>query len=383
MRSFHFVSLAAAATAMTAVISSAALAATPTISQTSQKMPTFNGGVYATAYLGTTIYVGGSFTSVAWGGIKVGRAGLAAIDARTGALLPWAPTANGKVDALATDPGTQTVYVAGDFSTINGANRDSLAGLGATNGTLTSFKHTVSGEPRALAVGHGLLYFGGHFSAIDAQWRSNLAAFSLSTGALSETWKPTADDAVYGVTSDPNRIYLGGKFRKINGISGTAKLAAVSPDNATRDATFKPSVAVLVYQIAIGPNGIFAAEGGQGGTAIGYSTAGAVQWRFTTDGDIQALAYLNGVLYTGGHFDNACKTASTGVNGFCNDGAIKRVKFAAVDATDGTLTDWDPAGNGVHGVFAMAANASLGTVAAGGEFTTLAGASRGRFAQFH
>lgn len=372
---------AAAAAALT--LSGTAYAVTPTISQASQKMPTFNGGVYASVYLGNTIYVGGSFTSVTWSGKKSVRSDLAAIDAQTGALLPWAPTADGTVLALTADATSGTVYAGGDFADIDGTKRDSLAGISASTGNLTAFKHSVAGVPRALAVGHGLLYLGGHFSSVDTSARTNLAAFSLTTGALSTAWAPTADDVVMSLLSDTNRIYIGGKFHKINNVSGTAKLAAVSPATAVRDATFKPSVAVLVYAIAAGPNGVFAAEGGQGGRAIEYSSTGAIQWTFTTDGDIQALAYLNGVLYTGGHYDNACKSASTGVKGFCNDGAIPRVKFAAVDATTGTLTDWNPAGNGVHGVFTMVADASLGTVAAGGEFTALGGASRGRFAQFH
>jgi hypothetical protein len=317
-----------------------------------------------------------------WSGKKSTRNGLAAFNAQTGALLPWDPAANGKVTSLATDPATQTVYVGGDFGTIDGTTRDALAALDATTGDLRTFKHTVAGSPRSLAVGHGLLYVGGHLTAVDSQARTNLAAFTLATGALSTAWAPTADDTVYTVVSDTNRIYIGGKFHKINGIAGTAKLAAVSVDAAVRDPAFRPSLLVLVRAAAIGPNGVFAAEGGQGGRVVAYSTTGAPQWTFTTDGDVQALAYLDGNVYAGGHFDNACKDDNTGVHGFCKDGATSRVKLAAVDGSTGLLSDWDPHANGVHGVFTMAANATLGTVAVGGEFTAVGGTSRGRFVQF-
>jgi hypothetical protein len=374
--------IATAAAAAVLAIASGAQAAVPTIAQAPQKMPTFNGGVYAMAYDGNTIYLGGSFTQVNYGGKKWTRSGLAAVNASSGALLSWAPTAKGTVDAMAIDTATHDVYIGGAFSEINGTSRDSLAEISST-GTLEGFKHSVSGSPMALAVGHGLLYLGGHFSSIDSQTRTNLAAFSLSSGALSTSWAPTADDMVDAITSDTNRVYLGGKFHKIDGVSGTAKLAAVNPTTGAHDAAFKPSVAILVYAIAIGPNGVYAAEGGQGGRAIEYSSSGAIMWTFTTDGDIQALGYLNGVLYVGGHFDNACKSALTGVHGLCIDGSIPRVKLAAVDATNGALSAWNPTGNGIHGVFTMAASASLGSVAAGGEFTTIQGVSRGRFAQFH
>ncbi|HEY1485424.1 MAG TPA: hypothetical protein VGF84_04930 [Micromonosporaceae bacterium] len=375
--------VATAAAATVLAIATSAQAAVPTVAQAPQKMPTFNGGVYAMAYDGSTIYLGGSFTQVNSGGKKVSRAGLAAVNASTGALLSWAPTANGKVDAMAVDPATHDVYIGGAFSAVNGTSRDSLAEVSGSTGALGAFKHSVTGSALALAVGHGLLYLGGHLTAVDSHARSNLAAFTLSSGALSTAWAPTADDVVYAITPTENRVYLGGKFHKIDSVSGTAKLAAVNPTTGAHDGTFKPSVAVLVYSIAVGPNGVFAAEGGQGGRAIEYSSAGAIMWTFTTDGDVQALTYLNGVLYVGGHFDNACKSASTGAHGFCIDGSIPRVKLAAVDASSGTLTDWNPTGNGIHGVFSMASSSSLGAVAAGGEFTTIQGASRGRFAQFH
>ena len=379
----RFGTVAAAATVAILAIATSAQAAVTTASATPQKMPTFNGGVYAMAYDGNTIYVGGSFTQVNSASTKSARGGLAAINAQTGALLPWAPKVNGKVDAMAVDPATHGVYIGGAFSTVNGTGRDSLAEINGATGALDAFKHTISGSPEALSVGHGLLYLGGQFSSVDSKTRANLAAFTLSTGVLSTTWAPTADDVVYAITSDTNRIYLGGKFHKINSISSTSKLAAVSPTTGARDATFMPSLQILVYAIAIGPNGIFAAEGGQGGRAIEYSTTGAPIWTFTTDGDAHALAYLNGVLYVGGHFDHACKSAVTGVKGLCIDGSFPRVKLAAVDATNGALLPWNPTGNGIHGVFAMAANPTLGTVAASGEFTTIQGVSRGRFAQFH
>lgn len=373
---------AGAATAVLAV-ATVAQAAPHTVSDVPQKMPTFNGGVYASVYVGNTLYVGGAFTSVNWGGKKLTRTRLAAINATTGALLDWAPSADATVLALAADPATSTVYAGGDFATVNGTTRGGLAAINATTGVLGAFNHTVSGEPRALAVGHDRLYLGGHITGVDSKTRSNLAAFSLSSGALDTGWVPTADNNVYSLLSDTNRVYIGGKFRKINGISGTAKLAAVSPDTAVRDATFKPVLQILVYDIALGPNGIFASEGGQGGRAIAYSSTGKVQWTFTTDGDIRAVAYLDGVVYSGGHFDHACKSASTGLHGVCLDGSSSRIKFAAVDASTGTLLPWNPEGNGIHGVFTLAVNPALGTVAAGGEFTTLQGVSHGRFAQFH
>ena len=59
-----------------------------------------NGRVNAVAYLGGTIYLGGSFTEVE----GTTRNRLAACNAATGALLSWNPNANGVVRALKVSP---------------------------------------------------------------------------------------------------------------------------------------------------------------------------------------------------------------------------------------------------------------------------------------
>ena len=122
--------------------------------------------------------------------------------------------------------------------------------------------------------------------------------------------------------------------------------------------------------------------GGQGGRLVAYTDTGVLRWTATFDGDAQAVTTLGSTVYVGGHFDKACKTAKTGAQGVCVDGSDDRVKLAALDAIDGHLQDWTANGNGVLGVVTLASSATLGTVAAGGAFTTINGANHKRFAQF-
>ena len=349
------------------------------MSEDPDRTPSFNGPVYAVAFGGETVFVGGNFTAAVVAGKQVPRQRLAAINAVTGELLPWAPAADKTVRAIAVhDSG---VYVGGDFQVVNGETRDSLAQLSAETGALGALKHRISGgTPRALGVGHGRLYMAGLFDGVDGASRGNVAAFSLTDGSLS-SWAPRTDDLVEALAVTSDRIYLGGSFHRTNDISTTGRLIAIKPDTAAVDLTFRPQPDAIVHAIAAGPSGVYAALGGRGGRLISYGLTGKAAWTLTTDGDVQAVTVLGSTVYFGGHFDNVCRSARTGDQGVCLDGSEARIKFGAA-SMDGSLLGWAPKGNGIYGVRSLDANPSLGAVAAGGEFTTIDGLNQKRFALF-
>lgn len=358
-----------------------AVVATPAQAQSSDTMPSFNGAVLAIAYSGEVLYLGGDFTAAIVRGKQVARGHLAAIDARTGGLLPWAPNADGRVKSLVAGGGS--IYLAGDFGTVGGQKRDSLARVDAAGGALSpTFKHSISGRPYSIAAGGNRLYLGGAITAVDGQARGRLAAFDLATGALDTRWRPTADDQVEVVAAGGGRVYAGGKFHKVNGLSGYDRLVALDPSGGAVVPAFKPRPPVITYAIAVTADGVYSAHGGQGGRVSAYTPGGALRWSATFDGDAQAVTVLGDVVYAGGHFDRACSTARTGTQGACVDGSDDRVKLAALAAADGHLLDWTADANGVEGVLALASDDDLHTVAMGGAFTTVDGHTQKRFAQF-
>ena len=89
--------------------------------------PILNATVNTITATNTTVYVGGAFSTAN----NVARSRLAAFSASNGALLGWAPTADAEVQALVLTPDGSKVIVGGSFTSVNGSA--SAYGLGALN----------------------------------------------------------------------------------------------------------------------------------------------------------------------------------------------------------------------------------------------------------
>jgi hypothetical protein len=334
-----------------------------------------NGRVNAVAYLGGTLYLGGSFTTV--NGTTRNR--LAACDAASGNLLGWNPNANGVVRALKISPAGTRVYAGGDFSAVGGAARSRVAALSPSSGAAFGWSPYVNDSVKAVTTSTtgSTVYVGGDFNSAEGAGRSRLAAFNATSGNLSSGFKPTVSNGaghfatVLSMAVSPNNqtLYFSGDFALVNGHS-RRNAGAVSTGIATLRAWSPASTADVAGELIVSASGNTVFVGGRatGGyvQAYGPNTGGAPVFNVQTNGDVEALAVSSSILYVGGHFTTV--------------GASHRDHLAALRASGGTLQSWAPAANGVFGAFGAAITSSR--VAFGGEFTTINGAAHQGVAQF-
>jgi len=130
------------------------------------------------SFSGSRLYVGGSFATV--GGRH--RYGIAALDARTGALLPWKAAHGDAEYAIFAIRGQ--VIVSGRLGTF---------ALDSGSGRTLPWPKAMARPATSFATAGPLLYVGGNlqtgFSSIDGHPRNNLATFDLDTGHMT-SWAP-------------------------------------------------------------------------------------------------------------------------------------------------------------------------------------------------
>jgi len=146
------------------------------------------GSVYAQVSDGNGgWYIGGSFSSVR----GIPRKSLAQVD-RNGNVTSWDPNANNPDSTfavLALAKSGQTIYVGGSFTRIGAEDRGSLGSVDATTGAVSTWAPTAQAFVTSLYISGSSLFVGGSFSTMFGQPRMNLAAFDLTTGGLT-SWNP-------------------------------------------------------------------------------------------------------------------------------------------------------------------------------------------------
>ncbi|MQM27183.1 PQQ-binding-like beta-propeller repeat protein [Glycomyces albidus] len=334
----------------------------------------FNDQVFKVAYDGDIVYSGGRFTRAKrTDGTFANRSHLAAVDSRTGALLPFAPAVNGPVHEVKTGGGY--LYVAGPFTEIDGVAISRVARFSLSTGELDEeWRPRPSATVYSIEPVGSTVYLGGTFLRVGGHPQPRVAAVSADTGAPVTSFAPVVEGGgVRDLQFGHGRLYVAGGFATIGGEEQFGKLGAVDPASGAVVTGFVSKVFVLTREVVVAGDRVYAALDGRGGEIRAFTTSGSTLWYQAVDGGMQTVEVWGDSVIGGGHFDKACTTNHAGPLGECVDGVrAARGKLLAVDL-NGKLLPWNPGANGVVGAWDATAHPSNANLSVGGSFTTFGG----------
>ena len=141
---------------------------------------------------GGDLYVAGTFQETVQG---LPRRFLMVVDVASGAILPWDPMLDAEVLDLSLDG--NDLALAGQFTQMLGSPRSKLAVLDVTTAQLQPFSATLGSTAFCVDLDGGEMFVGGLFSTANGVARNRAAAFDVATGALLP-WNPNLSGTVGG-----------------------------------------------------------------------------------------------------------------------------------------------------------------------------------------
>lgn len=385
-----------------------------------------DGTVLSIAQVGGTVVVGGTFTTVRNPGstTDIPRSNLFAFDAATGQVrTDFAPNPTGSVYKVLPAADGTSVYAGGDFKSL------AYGGTATTVSRLTKLRvadgsidpafsaGTWDGQVRDLTVTGSRLWVAGKFTYVQGKKQKALATVNATTGAYDPFFKSVFAGLhrtgysydvtdVLAISTDPanKRLVAVGNFTSVDGvyrsqiamfdISGTASTAA-NWYTKLFESSCAPQFDTIMTDVSYSPDGAYFAvstTGSYGGTASLTSDSGCdVVARFEADGSGTTVrptwaAYTGGdstwsievtadVIYAGGHqrWQN-----NPGGSNAAAQGAVERTGIAALNPVNGMALGWNPTrtrGVGVKDMLATDQGLFVGS-----DTTTFAGQTRNRLA---
>lgn len=322
-----------------------------------------NSYLNAVASNGSRVYIGGYFANL---GTVPGFENLAAIDLTTGDTLNWPAYTNAEVYDLALKD--SSVFVAGNFSYINGVYRRGLGKVHRSTGALNSWYPNVNSAVYDIEFNGSRLYAAGAFSSIGGSPRGRIAAFDATSLALL-SWDPNANYEVYAIKAHGNSVYATGYFASIGG-EMRARIAQLSPSTglATSWSPELNSAGRTIYAedgiVYVG--GYFSEVNGvsqRAAVALDSVNGEITSWQPRPYGHLQTIEKEGDYFYLGGYYSEI--------------GSFPANRIAALDLNTGEPIDWIPNVNSTVNSVALGDS----TIYIGGYFTQVNGESRNRIAE--
>ena len=283
-----------------------------------------NGVAWDQEVIGNKVYVAGEFTAArpagaAPGTHEVSRSNLLAYDIRTGVLsTTWVPKVNAEVNDIEASPDGSRLYIAGNFTTVNGETQRRIAALNPTTGALIkSFNPNPNGHVYAVAPTNTTVYFGGVFGTVRSLTRARFAAARASDGAVLD-WAPSASAGypwAMKLSPDKTQVLAGGSFTSVNGSNdpglGLASIDAVTgalrpwaANHLIRNDGSQVSAITSIEtdgQYAYASGATFSRLSNLEGIAKMDWNGGAIKWVEDCHGDTLDTHPDGGVIYAASH----------------------------------------------------------------------------------
>jgi len=349
-----------------------------------------NGQVNAIAQVGNQIVLGGTFTSVTpKPGATVTRSYLVAFNKDTGVInAAFNPTLNNTVEALEPAADGTSVYVGGTFTTVNGQTQRRVTRLQLSNGAVVPGFSAPSSDGKAetIRLKNGRLFVGGAFRVVNGVPHAGFITLNPNTGALdpymnlqiSGHHNDTGSGAQGAIrvdelviTPDGTSLFAIGNFKRVDGllrdqavrVSLTGATAVVDPNWSTNG--FSPYCASWAFDswvrgISMSPDGRYFVVATTGAPFPGTLCDTASRWEVSSSGlDVKPtwVNYTGGdtlfavevapdVVFVGGH--QRWTNNPTGTDS-AQPGAIPAPGLMALDPASGTPLSWN-AGRNPRGV---------------------------------
>ncbi|MCL5097054.1 MAG: delta-60 repeat domain-containing protein [Candidatus Omnitrophica bacterium] len=334
---------------------------------------------HSNAYCNARLYTRSCLGQVGVALLALAGAAVAQTSPTPGSLDTGFTTAvNGIVYTVAVQPDDK-VLVGGEFTRVNGVDRDYLVRLNPDGTIDDSFVHLpgADGTVRSISLqGGGKILLGGDFDSINGASWTRIARLN-NDGSVDNGFSPGtgANGRVQVVIAQPDgKVLVGGSFTKINGVTHNY-IARLNNDGSV-DSGFNANADGTVYAVAVQPDGKVLIGGyftqvnnQQHHYLTRLNSDGSLDNTFTAGADLTVNAII---LLDGG------KILVSGEFGRIND--VYRTSLARLN-TDGSL-DNGFSGQTSGSVYAMAVQ-SDGKIIIGGRFTSVNGVGRNNVARLN
>ncbi len=298
-------------------------------------VPVTNGPVSLLESDGSSLFIGGSFTTVNGSG----RTRLAKI--LTGgpdpdALDPtWNPAPNNPVADL--EYAAPYLYVSGGFNQIGGIGNNYLARLstGGSGGADAAWLPNINRPVGDLESSATHLYFGGDFNQVQGINHRSVGRYSTAAGAAAfdGTWKPDPNGEVSSMALSGSSLYMSGVFTTVASANRRFMAKVSASGTGSLDGSFLPEPNGAISDLIIAGGNLLA--GGRFNTTVGSPSAGyammstatgsslpAFAGTITTEGAVFTMQAVTGGMIIGGLFDTVNGVPRTSIAKINSNGTL-------------------------------------------------------------